>query len=69
MTEPGRSLWQRTSVDALGEDYAHRYAERFDTLAASGADVHGEVASCAVCCARGAACSTPAAAPAFSPRC
>lgn len=38
-----RSLWQRTSADALGEDYAHRYAERFDALAASGTDVHGEV--------------------------
>lgn len=38
-----RSLWQRTSADALGEDYAHRYAERFDDLAASGTDVHGEV--------------------------
>jgi SAM-dependent methyltransferase len=42
-TRQDRSLWQRTSVENLGEDYARRYAERFDALAASGSDIHGEV--------------------------
>jgi SAM-dependent methyltransferase len=41
--DPGRSLWQRTSAENLGEDYARRYAEHFDALAASGTDIHGEV--------------------------
>lgn len=37
------SLWKRTLLDKHGADYAHTYAAHFDELAATGADVHGEV--------------------------
>ena len=37
------SLWQRTLRERHGADYAHTYADHFDELAATGADVHGEV--------------------------
>lgn len=37
------SLWKRTLLDKHGDDYAHTYAAHFDELAATGADVHGEV--------------------------
>lgn len=36
------ALWRRLAEAAQGPDYARRYAERFDALAASGQDPHGE---------------------------
>ena len=35
------SLWRRLA-GSLGEDYADKYADRFDAMAARGEDVHGE---------------------------
>jgi SAM-dependent methyltransferase len=43
-TDDRASLWRATARRQAGADYAHRYAERFAELAASGADVHGEAA-------------------------
>src|SRR3712207_6167417 len=42
--EPAGALWRRVARDTQGEDYAARYAARFDQLAAAGEDVHGEAA-------------------------
>src|SRR5262245_24014702 len=36
------SRWQQIARDAVGPDYARRYAERFRALAARGEDIHGE---------------------------
>ena len=41
MTEPGE-VWRTVVRRTQGEDYAHRFAEHFARLAASGTDVHGE---------------------------
>ena len=38
------ALWRRLALAAQGEDYARRYAARFDELARSGHDPHGEAA-------------------------
>jgi SAM-dependent methyltransferase len=35
-------LWRELARATGGDDYAHRFAARFDELAASGQDVHGE---------------------------
>jgi SAM-dependent methyltransferase len=35
-------LWRELARATGGDDYAHRFAARFDELAASGKDVHGE---------------------------
>jgi SAM-dependent methyltransferase len=40
--EDSTALWRRVARQTQGEDYAHRYATRFDELAASGQDTHGE---------------------------
>jgi SAM-dependent methyltransferase len=36
--------WRRLARRTQGDDYAQRYAARFDDLAAAGEDVHGEAA-------------------------
>ena len=36
--------WRRVARRNSGDDYAQQYADRFDELAASGEDVHGEAA-------------------------
>jgi SAM-dependent methyltransferase len=36
------ALWRRLARAAQGDDYARRYAARFDELAAAGQDPHGE---------------------------
>ena len=36
--------WRKVARRTSGDDYAQRYADRFDELAASGEDVHGEAA-------------------------
>ena len=41
--EPGR-LWREVAGATAGSDYARAYASRFDSLAATGRDVHGEAA-------------------------
>lgn len=38
------SSWRDVARANSGEDYAHRFAQHFDDLAASGGDVHGEAA-------------------------
>ena len=50
----GGSLWRRLALAAQGEDYAHRYAARFDELARSGHDPHGEAAFVALLAPPGA---------------
>jgi SAM-dependent methyltransferase len=37
-------LWRKVARRNTGDDYAQRFAARFDELAASGEDVHGEAA-------------------------
>lgn len=41
--EASGTLWQRSATGSHGPGYAAAYAARFDELAASGTDVHGEV--------------------------
>lgn len=44
MTVPDSGAqWREVALNNHGEDYAHRYAQTFDDLAAQGKDVHGEV--------------------------
>lgn len=44
MTEDPIEIWRSTARRNVGDDYARRFAARFDELAASGEDVHGEAA-------------------------
>ncbi len=37
-------LWRKVARRTNGDDYAHRFADHFDRLAALGEDVHGEAA-------------------------
>ena len=42
MTRAAGELWREVASRAHGADYAARYAARFDELASTGQDVHGE---------------------------